>query len=404
MKMKKLNLTKQEKKVNTKIAILQYLKMQKGVTLIALVITIIVLLILAGITLNLALDDNGIIRKALGITKDYKESEKNELVNLNKFKDNVYGILNGSSSNFVDYNDYIGAYVTGYTPDTKTCVIQSTTSGIDSKNSIKGETINTTTVAENGDQTFKTENLQWRIWDYDGETIRLISDIPTTATLNLKNAAGYNNGVYAINEICRQCYGQYSEKGEMKTGISVSNLKRSDIQKVITYDYTKYSHNNGSSTDENGNGKYKYGSTTTYSSKNLITYPIMWEKDNKWAYENRGGVITNENEKEGLIWELENDYTNETGTKSGSTSTQFKESSWTHFYDPKVVDKSDWINPKYYDLLLGSTDNHFNNHYWLSSRSVMLLWDDAAYFSICSIAAINTSFFIGCNWTYRSTR
>ena len=40
------------------------LKKQKGITLIALVVTIVVLLILAGVTINLLLDENGIIAKS----------------------------------------------------------------------------------------------------------------------------------------------------------------------------------------------------------------------------------------------------------------------------------------------------------------------------------------------------
>ena len=40
------------------------LKKQKGITLIALVVTIVVLLILAGVTISLLLDENGIITKS----------------------------------------------------------------------------------------------------------------------------------------------------------------------------------------------------------------------------------------------------------------------------------------------------------------------------------------------------
>ena len=40
------------------------LKKQKGITLIALVVTIVVLLILAGVTISLLLDENGIISKS----------------------------------------------------------------------------------------------------------------------------------------------------------------------------------------------------------------------------------------------------------------------------------------------------------------------------------------------------
>ena len=55
---------------------------QKGITLIALVITIIVLLILAGITINLTVGQNGILNRAQEAGKNYKESEVRENVEL----------------------------------------------------------------------------------------------------------------------------------------------------------------------------------------------------------------------------------------------------------------------------------------------------------------------------------
>lgn len=39
-------------------------KQEKGITLIALIVTIVVLLLLAGVTLNLVLSNNGVISKA----------------------------------------------------------------------------------------------------------------------------------------------------------------------------------------------------------------------------------------------------------------------------------------------------------------------------------------------------
>ena len=56
---------------------------QKGITLIALVVTIIILLILAGVSINLVSGGNGILRRATGAAKTYNESailEKAELV------------------------------------------------------------------------------------------------------------------------------------------------------------------------------------------------------------------------------------------------------------------------------------------------------------------------------------
>ena len=52
------------------------LKSKKGITLVALVVTIVVLLILAGVSINLVLGDNGIISKAQeGKTKSAEASE-----------------------------------------------------------------------------------------------------------------------------------------------------------------------------------------------------------------------------------------------------------------------------------------------------------------------------------------
>lgn len=50
----------------------------KGITLVALVVTIIVLLILVGVTLNIVLDQDGIINKTKQATEDYENSQEIE--------------------------------------------------------------------------------------------------------------------------------------------------------------------------------------------------------------------------------------------------------------------------------------------------------------------------------------
>ena len=60
--------------------ILKSEKKEKGITLIALVITIIVLLILAGVTYNLTIGDRGIFSKAKQAKEEYEtESLKEEI-------------------------------------------------------------------------------------------------------------------------------------------------------------------------------------------------------------------------------------------------------------------------------------------------------------------------------------
>ena len=60
------------------------LRNKKGITLIALVVTIVVLLILAGISISLIVDKNGIIQKSKDARRVTKEAAKNELDNMNR--------------------------------------------------------------------------------------------------------------------------------------------------------------------------------------------------------------------------------------------------------------------------------------------------------------------------------
>ena len=67
-------------------------KKEKGITLVALVITIIVLLILAGVTISLVVSDNGVINKAKGAKTNMgnaQNRENEELQNLSNFMDEL---------------------------------------------------------------------------------------------------------------------------------------------------------------------------------------------------------------------------------------------------------------------------------------------------------------------------
>lgn len=58
---------------------------ERGITLISLMITIIVLLILAGVALSLTLGERGIFRVAKGAAKNYTDAEKEEQEMLDNF-------------------------------------------------------------------------------------------------------------------------------------------------------------------------------------------------------------------------------------------------------------------------------------------------------------------------------
>ena len=75
------------------------MKNNKGITLVALVITIVVLLILAGVSINLVLGNNGIIAKAKDAETKSAEASQNDLKGMNALVSEMEGALAGNGSN-----------------------------------------------------------------------------------------------------------------------------------------------------------------------------------------------------------------------------------------------------------------------------------------------------------------
>ena len=73
------------------------MKKNKGITLVALVVTIVVLLILAGVSINLVLGNNGIIAKAKEAQRKSAEASQNDLIGMNELAQQLEGQLNGST-------------------------------------------------------------------------------------------------------------------------------------------------------------------------------------------------------------------------------------------------------------------------------------------------------------------
>ena len=109
------------------------LKKEKGITLIALVVTIIVLIILAGISISLVLGNNGIVEKAKQAKERTEQSKLNEEVGLNeavKYVEDMESGNGGSSTpdptptlttNDLKAGDYI-KYYTGVSVGTNRVV------------------------------------------------------------------------------------------------------------------------------------------------------------------------------------------------------------------------------------------------------------------------------------------
>lgn len=80
-------------------------KQEKGITLIALVVTIVVLLILAGVSISLVLNNNGVISRAKEARDQYAEAQTNEENQLNEVSDwikEIVGDTTGGSVTKID--------------------------------------------------------------------------------------------------------------------------------------------------------------------------------------------------------------------------------------------------------------------------------------------------------------
>ena len=70
---------------------------ERGITLIALVVTIVVLLILAGVSLNAIFSENGIIKRAQDAQNKMDQATQNDLDSINELNNWIDGKTNGSS-------------------------------------------------------------------------------------------------------------------------------------------------------------------------------------------------------------------------------------------------------------------------------------------------------------------
>ena len=104
------------------------MKNQKGITLIALVITIIVLLILAGVAIAMFSGENGILTKA---------KTSSIATSITNAKESIGLLVNENVTKFYN-NKYAGGSDTGITGDTAADVINNTLKGLDGSTAYDG--------------------------------------------------------------------------------------------------------------------------------------------------------------------------------------------------------------------------------------------------------------------------
>ena len=227
-------------------------KEMKGITLVALVVTIVVLLILAGVSINLVLGNNGIIAKAKEAETKSAEASQNDLNGMNALTEEMNNALGEKSK--VDLSKYkIGDYV-NYTYDTAgNYVLTSATCG---------------PISNPTDGIPQTSGLKWRILNIDeaNGTVDLISENPTDTTVYFSGALGYHNGPYLMNAICES---QYSNS---TLNVKARNISLLDMEKQLTTAgiAARNAYNKGSSVYT------QYGTTKTYTDWTSY-YPLLYD-------------------------------------------------------------------------------------------------------------------------------
>ena len=224
-------------------------KRQKGITLIALVVTIVVLLILAVVSINVIIDDNGIINKAkqtAEITEIAGAKEEMSIylakMEINKASDSNFRLADYLSTNIgnegledylnngdghaqvaykghiflVNLNDYSFEYL-GKSDGTG--AIRHIKQVLDNNN----EDVPGIAMVEAGEM--ETEDLGWKVLSVNSDgTVNLIAKNNTGFEVSLSGINGYTNGVKALNEICSKLYGNLEINGQKIISARSANL------------------------------------------------------------------------------------------------------------------------------------------------------------------------------------
>ena len=364
---------------------------QKGITLIALIVTIIVLLILAGVSIAALTGGNGTITQANNAKTQTEIAEEKEKVELSAVRaigrdsrgelkeeylaeeltsyigtrDEDYALtgtgpfvvtyLDSGRSYLVDddgnVNEYvdiakdvkIGDYV-NYEPD-----------NVDGAYDKFGETYSG---YANGD-VGQDDSLKWRVLNINADgTVDLISDKSTSTMIYFRGARGYNNGVYLLNDYCKTMYSN-SSKGAVARSLNIEDIQ--DKMKVIDQETGEKAYENYTS----GTGT-AYGTTYSYSSTRW--YPLQWKNDN--------GIDGESNQTQVTEYGTENNAKAQESDTLTVTQTYWYLSSsdmQSNFISADTRDTSK-SNSMYYELLFNT------NRYWLASRFVSTNQSIVCYF------------------------
>ena len=297
------------------------MKNTKGITLVALVVTIIILLILAGISIQ-ALTQTNLFNQAKRAKNATENAQREENKILSEYIDEMNKYLPETLVYKVNSGEVpIGSYIK-YTPDTAS--EETINKLIEELGTYSGSQANTK-------ETLKQEiGLNWRVLDVKDGEVRLISDVPTTSTVALDSYNGYNNAVYLLDDICNELY------NNSKLTNKVQNLKIEDIEKNMNETIEK---------------------DDTLFVENGIKYPqILEQEEGQFIIENQATPKLKQSEQNTLLLQGEE--------LISSSSSKLKKT--FYYYE---TNENSFVKKEYYNLFINDNGNYYSP-YFMSSRIV----------------------------------
>ena len=377
---------------------------EKGITLLALAITVIVLLILAGITIGAVTGDNGIIRNAQNAKEDTEIANEKEVVekatvqtmgnnkygNVEKdglqeeldketgdgktevseadeyfkvvFKDSERSYLVDKNGNVMEVPDrsgiQVGDYV-NYTYDTKA----------------EGYNLLAAESGYDSDQTVtQAAGMKWRILNIhpDGR-VDLISETVPSGNIYFQGALGYNNGVYLLNDICKELYSNRT------LGVEARSIDLEDVESQMNEEGIA----RRDAYVQSSSGT-QYGNTKTYT--NYKMYPNLYVQENGSGINLTGDTEEERKEqtKKDGIGVSDDGYTSPTTETSSETYSLTVTQS---YYGFSRVQSSYFDDSRAYNVIFGTEAN-----YWLASRCVVCISSHGG-FSLRSIENSNYNYY-----------
>ncbi|MBR0350943.1 MAG: prepilin-type N-terminal cleavage/methylation domain-containing protein [Clostridia bacterium] len=367
-------------------------KNEQGITLIALIVTIVVLLIVAGISIASITSNDAPVEKAGQAKSETEIQAEMEEIQQAVSKASSKSFINGNFSGSADINSIKTALnnsglidgsateetINGQTEIVVTGKKTKTQYSIEANGnltrlyetgSIKvGDTVNYTpsgtynwdaeyaTSYEIGTTNYNNANktldsstddfklTTWKVLNIDNKTgnIELVPSNPTTGTVRLNGAQGYNNGVKLLNDACSNLYSDSSKS------ITARSININDIEQAI----------------KKGNSSFSQPITTQTQLSELEKiyswYPAIY-KDEKFSvidgYVNNNTTALGINEQYNFIERTDNIIKSQ-----AQTSIQ----PYKNYYQINNSTLSNYLNI-YKDIILPNG----TPTYWISSRFIV---------------------------------